>query len=90
MSSLYIPELTRFDLCDVFKPNALLANVTKDMVQVVRKLTKQGHIVIVGVSTSKTYSRKVCIYLVERIKVTTKFTTHFAIQSRPRKSGNLT
>jgi hypothetical protein len=39
---------TKFDVCSIFKPNAPLAKVVKDLEEFGKDLTKQDHFVIVG------------------------------------------
>jgi hypothetical protein len=39
---------SKFEVCNVFKPNAPLANTVEDVRKLGKDLTKQVHIVIVG------------------------------------------
>jgi hypothetical protein len=39
---------TKFDMSGIFKPNAALAKVVEDIGKLVKGLTKQDHIIIVG------------------------------------------
>jgi hypothetical protein len=62
------------------------AKAVEDLGKFGRGLTNQEHIVTVGDNADKTNRRQVCVFLLERIKVTTKLISHFTVQSRFWKS----
>jgi hypothetical protein len=50
----------------------LLQRLLRACGSLVKGLNKQDHIVTVGVCAGRTYRRQACVFLLERIKVTTK------------------